>query len=518
MKAFKQRLIAIVIAILAILALISASIITVNNKHTLTYIISSDAVSLDPLHATENISWKIISQIYEGLMKFRPNSLQVEPNLASGYEVSNDGLVYTFYLQKNVYFQDGTHFDADAVIWNVKRAMGVLDSSYYASLVWGDVKNVEKLGQYEVRFTLKYPDSGFLTNLAVPLGGSMVSPHASDPSAMPVGTGPYKLASWEKNKIIVLTYNRSWWQQNLVQPYFHQIDFVVISDATTAIKDMENGQAQILDSIPPDFVSTMYNYPKVQVVETNALMTVFLGFNASSKVFSDTKVRQAVKLLIDRQELIHDVYGGFALPANGPLPPALNRFVICRDVAPNKALALELLKEAGYTKDNPLVFSVEVPLEPRDYLPGGGMKLGEALRKQLEVSGLIRVNFVYKPFEQVVGDLEDEDKTIPDAFILGWSGDNGLVDNFFTPLFHSASPLNFFNYSDKLVDQYLDKAKIEQDAQKQRLLYRYVCEEFIQNPPAVFLSYPFSYKAIDYRIKGFNINPLSLEQLYLLHY
>jgi len=95
-----------------------------------------------------------MSQIYEGLMKFRPSSLEVEPCLASYYEVSDDGLVFTFYLQKNVQFQDGASFDADAVIWNARRGMEKADTYYNASLVWGSVKDVHKLVSHVVRFTL----------------------------------------------------------------------------------------------------------------------------------------------------------------------------------------------------------------------------------------------------------------------------------------------------------------------------------------------------------------------------
>jgi len=109
-------------AIVAILLFLSAYLLVNARSSTLVYPMFGDAVNMDPLEATDINSWKVMSQIYEGLMKFRPSSLEVEPCLASHYEMSDDGLVFTFYLQKNVQFQDGTPFDADAVLWNARRA------------------------------------------------------------------------------------------------------------------------------------------------------------------------------------------------------------------------------------------------------------------------------------------------------------------------------------------------------------------------------------------------------------
>jgi len=123
-------------AVVAILLFLSAYLLINARSSTLVYALFGDAVSMDPLEATDINSWKVMSQIYEGLMKFRPSSLEVEPCLASHYEMSDDGLVFTFYLQKNVQFQDGTPFDADAVLWNARRGMEKADTSYYADLVW----------------------------------------------------------------------------------------------------------------------------------------------------------------------------------------------------------------------------------------------------------------------------------------------------------------------------------------------------------------------------------------------
>jgi len=111
-------------------------------------------------------------------------------------------------------------------------------------------------------------------------------------------------------------------------------------------------------------------------VETQLLTTSFLGFNTKSAVLADAKVRQSLVLLLDQDYLIKQVYKGFALRSQGPLPPALEKEIGCRYLSPNYEVGARLLREVGYSKENHLSLTLEVPLEPRDYMPSGGVKLG----------------------------------------------------------------------------------------------------------------------------------------------
>jgi len=488
-------------AVVAILLFLSAYLLVNARSSTLVYTLFGDAVNMDPLEATDINSWNVMSQIYEGLMKFRPSSLEVEPCLASHYEMSDDGLVFTFYLQKNVQFQDGTPFDADAVLWNARRGMEKADTSYYADLVWGNVKKVEKLSRYVVRFTLKEPRADFLTNLALPFGGSMVSPNATDLKNNPIGTGPYKLADWVRNKAITLEYNSNWWQGKLTDGVgFKSVRYLVVDDPEEAVNLLRQGKVHILSYVPPELVESLNAEANVRLVETQLLATSFLGFNT--------------KFLLDQDYLIKHVYSGFALRSQGPLPPALEKEIGCRYLSPNYEVGVRLLREAGYSKERPLNLTVEVPLEPRDYMPSGGVKLGEGLKEVYESTGLVKVTFVYKPFESLLSDLMEGKAT--EAFVLGWSSDNGRADNMLTPLFHSKSPLNFFKYENSSVDEYLAAAQTELDENKRAELYREICDMMLKDAP--FLPTPTSYRALDERLKGYNINPINIEQLYDLRW
>jgi len=139
-------------------------------------------------------------------------------------------------------------------------------------------------------------------------------------------------------------------------------------------------------------------------VETHLLTTSFLGFNTKSAVLADAKVRQSLVLLLDQDYLIKQVYKVLLCVAKA-LFTCIGKRNRCRYLSPNREVGTRLLREAGYSKENPLSLTVEVPLEPRDYMPSGGVKLGEGLKEVYESTGLVKITFVYKPFESLLNDL-----------------------------------------------------------------------------------------------------------------
>lgn len=511
---FRGRRVAFWLIVLVLVILVGATVMYLLPEHrVLTYVLPADALNLDPLKADDTHSWKVVTQIYEGLTKFRPNSTKVEFNLAKDVEVSDDGLAYTFYLQRNVQFQDCTPFNADAVVWNVERALKLRQDYYYADLVWGNVKSVEKIGDYVVRIWLHHPDPGFLVNLALPLGGSMVSPNAKDPSKDPVGTGPYRLKSWSKGKSMVLELNPNWWQRGLNAPYFRQIRFVVESEPEKAFSMIKSGKADILGYVSPAQLPELYKQPELEVVTFSGLMTSYIGFNTKSPRLADVRVREALSLLLDRNVIVDHTYKGTAVVATGPLPLLLDHEIGCRGIASNPNKAVEILSSLGFTKEKPLRIVLEIPLEPRPYMSMGGRVLGEDIKKQLEASGLVKVQVLYTPVDQMIADLR---QGLPDAFLLGWGSDNAQVDNFLRPLFYSTSPLNFFRYSSKEVDSYLDQALWAADPMRRRALYKLACDKIMEDVPAVFLAYPYSYRVVHVGLSGFNANALEIEYLWMV--
>jgi peptide/nickel transport system substrate-binding protein len=185
---------------------------------TFTYAQGADPRGLDPALVDDGESSKIIVNIYEGLLKYAPDSTAVEPSLAETWTISPDGLSYTFKLRQGVKFHDGTDFNADAVKFNIDRQLPpkVTADMSYGPFVFGSVKDVVVVDPYTVTINLTAKNTAFLANLAMSLAAPMVSPKAltdGNNSVMehPVGTGPYKFVSWNKGENVILVRNDDYW-------------------------------------------------------------------------------------------------------------------------------------------------------------------------------------------------------------------------------------------------------------------------------------------------------------------
>lgn len=136
---------------------------------SLTYVREQDSITLDPALAQDEESCKVITNIYEGLVRFKAGTTEVEPCLAESWQVSSDNMVWTFFLRKNVKFHDGTPFNAEAVRFSMERQIPPRagNSLNYASFTFGMVERIKVVDPYTVSFILKFPYAPFLNNLAM---------------------------------------------------------------------------------------------------------------------------------------------------------------------------------------------------------------------------------------------------------------------------------------------------------------------------------------------------------------
>ena len=195
--------------------------------------------SLDPQAVTAVNDFRILINLYDGLVRYKDGSLEVEPSLATKWKISDDGTVYTFTLRKGVKFHDGTPFNAQAVKFNFDR---MLDDThpqhdtgpFPLAFFFKSIKETRVLDDHTVQFTLDKPYAPLLSNLAYPTG-LIVSPaavkqHNKDFGRNPVGTGPYKFARWESNRLVAVEKNPSYWDG---APKLDAVVFRPITDANT---------------------------------------------------------------------------------------------------------------------------------------------------------------------------------------------------------------------------------------------------------------------------------------------
>ncbi len=225
--------------------------------------------ALDPAAVTAVNDFRILMNVYDGLVRYKSGTLEVEPALATSWEISEDGTEYTFSLREGVTFHDGSAFDADAVKFNFDR---MLDEShpyhdtgpFPLSFFFSAVEAVEVVDPLTVKFTLNGPYAPFLSNLAYPTG-LIVSPaavmeHGSEFGRNPSGTGAFTFAEWRSNEAVVIEANPDHWDG---APELQAVVFRPITDANTRTAEMLAGGIDLMVEVPPASISAVRVFASV---------------------------------------------------------------------------------------------------------------------------------------------------------------------------------------------------------------------------------------------------------------
>ncbi|QWC23969.1 ABC transporter substrate-binding protein [Bacillus haikouensis] len=481
-----------------------------------------DSVALDPGTVTDGESFKVTKNIFETLVKFGEQDTEPNPGLAEEWKVSDDGLTYTFTLREGVKFQDGTDFNADAVVKNFERWMnGNADTfPYYSSMFGGFkgdeghvIKEVKAVDDKTVEFVLKRPQAPFLKNIAMsPF--AIVSPKAIDElgdklgeAPTDAGTGPFKFVEWKRNDKIVLEKNVDYWNKDL--PKLDQVVFKSIPENSARLNALISGEIDLADGVNPSDASQVEGNDQLQLFERPSMNVGYLGLTSTRKPFDDPKVRQAINYAINKQEIVDAFFEGKADVAKNPMPPVIagyNDDIEGYEYNPEKAK--ELLAEAGHEKG----FEMELwamPV-PRPYMPDG-QKVAEAIQADLAEVG-IKANIVSYEWATY---LDKASKGEADAFLLGWTGDNGDADNFLYVLLDkdNIGSNNYSYYSNDELHKILIDAQTEVDQAKREELYKKAQEIIHEDAPWVPLAHSTPLLAGSAAIKNFKPHPTGSDWL-----
>ncbi|MCL2882008.1 MAG: ABC transporter substrate-binding protein [Coriobacteriia bacterium] len=394
-------------------------------KDTITFAQGADPRGLDPAYVDDGESSKVIVNVYESLLKYAPDSTQVEPSLATSWDISPDGLTYTFHLRKGVKFQDGTDFNAAAVKFNVERQIPpkVDPNMPYAGFVWGTVKSVDTPDDSTVVMHLSQKNSAFLANCAMSLGAPMVSPTAlqkdnNNVNEDPVGTGPYKFVSWKKGDSVTLVRNDDYWgpkakTKNLI--------FKVIADNSARVLALTNGDVDMIDGIDATAVQPVKSAG--DVLQTTEGMNInYMAMNVQSPIFKNAAARKGIAQAINRDELVKNLYQGYATPASTILPKFVPGFSAdVQQTSYDEAAAKAAIAAAGIKTVHMITYS-----NPRPYNPATGSTLATAIQGYLQKVGVTckidTYDWTTYKTKVTAGDY--------DICFYGWTGDNGDPDNF----------------------------------------------------------------------------------------
>ena len=361
-------------AMAALLAASALSATPARAAGTLIWGMPAETDILDP-HATGGWStYQVTYQIFEGLVKedlTKPDAASppLVPGLATSWDISPDGLTYTFKLREGVTFHDGSKFDAAAVKFNFERFWDESSPNFYkkakafvvAYTKW--IKSVEVVNPMTVRVTLTAPNYQWLRQGLQSYGQPlMVSPAAvakfgNDGLALhPIGTGPFRFVQRDQGVKTVIERNPDYWG---TKAKLDRVIFRPLQDPATRINALENGEIQIMTTPPWDDIQRLVDAGFVLTKNSNVPYINFLHLNFKFKPMQDVRVRRAINMAIDREGIAKEVYHGTGRPEYGMLSPGTEVYdpsFISYKYDPEGAK--KLLAEAGYPDGFKMVFEL----------------------------------------------------------------------------------------------------------------------------------------------------------------
>lgn len=410
---------------------------------TLVFAQGAEPRGLDPAFVDDGESSKVIVNVYEGLLAYEKDSTEVVPCLAESWEISEDGLSYTFKLRQGVKFHDGTDFNADAVKFNIDRQLPPLrqEDMPYASFVFADVKDVVVVDEYTVTINLTKKNTAFLANLAMSLAAPMVSPTALEANdgnvnQNPVGTGPYKFVEWNPSEDIILTRNDEYWGDAAKTK---NIVFKFIPDNSARIVALKSGEVDMIDGIDSTGVEQI-KADGNEVYNLSGMNINYLAYNTTRAPFDDVKVRTALSKAVNVPELVSALYGEYAEVATTILPSFIPGYSAdVKQAAYDPEAAKAELAAAGFTGPIKMI----VYNNPRPY-----NARNKALAESIQAYwGKVGVEVTIEDYDWTTY----KDKVIAgdyDVCFYGWIGDNGDPDNFLNLLVDQNPSMNVAKLND----------------------------------------------------------------------
>jgi peptide/nickel transport system substrate-binding protein len=467
---------------------------------TFTFSRGNDSDNLDPVTQDGNIDIWIFMSIYDQLVRVDNTGTALEPALAEKWEISPDGLTYTFHLRKDVVFSDGTPLKASDVKFSVDRAKTNKKSGWTFTLE--PLKEITTPDDSTVVMTLTQPWAPFLSDIAMfnssIISEAFVKKIGEDKLVeQTMGTGPFALVEWKKGEYITLKKNDKYWDKGL--PYIDQIKITVVPDDNNRILQLQGGEIDGMYDVPLNRVADLEKDGKFTVNKFTSTYNNFIALNVRNAPLNDVKVRQALNYATDKQALIKVVNFGIGEISNSFMP--------------NGALYWNK-DQAGY----PFDLDKAKALIKESSIPNGGkvsiqIRSGAASALQLATAlkdmwGKISIDLDIQQVEQAI--LNDNyRKNNFEAYATGWTNDIIDPDELVS---YAILPEQVQNYhtgwtNQEAIDLANKGRAVLDDAERRKIYYR-VQELHMQDAPFVYL-YVLPYvDVVKKSIQGFFHNPM----------
>jgi oligopeptide transport system substrate-binding protein len=482
-------------------------------------LLGADPITLDPALAGDAGSATYIVEIFGGLVTL-DRDLKIVADIAESWDVSPDGLVYTFTLRRNALFHDGRPVTSDDFKYSLERTANPRLASTTAEAYLGDIvgardmirgraqaiSGIEVIDSRTLRITIDAPKPYFLAKLTYPtafvVDKNQVEANPRNWTRKPNGTGPYKLQEWRLNERIILQANDRY---HLGAPSVNRVLFNLAGGS--ALTQFENDEIDVagisINDIervksPRDPLNALYKTAPQLAID-------YIGFNTKTPPFDDAKVREAFALAIDREQIAKVLFKDMVPVANGFLPagsPGYN--ASARGPQFNPERARQLLQESKYQGNLPPITFTEA---------GGGGSAGldtqaiiEMWRQNLGVDVSIAQT-------EIAAFFDDLDRGNLQMFSSGWIMDYPDPENILDLLFYSRSRQNNTRYENPEFDAIIEQARTEQDVQRRLQMYNQAEQILLRDLPWIPLTFGVQHFVVQSEVKGYDPRAMIIPRL-----
>ena len=479
--------------------------------------------------------------IFNRLSQFERGGTAVEPGLATSWDVSPDNLTWTFHLRDGVkfhttpYFKPTREFNADDVLFTFNRMLDKdmpfrkaypTEFPYFTDMGMDkNIAKVEKIDDKTVKFTLNTVDAAFIQNMAMHFASIQSAEYAdkllkegkpADINQKPIGTGPFVFKSYQKDSNIRYTGNKDYWKPEDVK--IDNLIFAITTDPSVRVQKLKKNECQVTLFPRPADLKALGEDPNLKMPHQAGFNLGYIAYNVMDKIkgstepnpMSQLKVRQALDMSVNKQQIIDSVYQGAGQLAVGAMPPTQWSYdTSIKDVPFDPEKAKALLKEAGVKPGTEIVLWA-MPVQ-RPYNPNARL-MAEMLQSDWSKIGIKAKIMSYEWGEYIKRSKGGENG----AMLIGWSGDNGDPDNWLGTLFgcDSLEGNNFSKWCDPEFDKLVKAAKATTDIAERTKLYQQAQQRLKSQVPMTPIAHSTVYQPMRKNVEDFKISPFGLNSFY----
>ena len=465
-----------------------------------------DSDNLDPVTQDGNVNIWLFGLTMEGLVRTSDDGMSIEPCLAESWDVSEDGLQYTFHLKPDVKFANGDPVTTEDWIWSIERARDTASSAWSFSLA--AISSVEAPDDSTLVITLTQPWAPILADLAM-FNASVQSKAYYDEvgaeayTQAPMGTGPFYFAEWQKGEYLLLQKNTNYW--NPEEPKLDSIRFTVVPDDNSRVMQLQAGEVDAITFVPWNRMQELDDDEDIVAVGLPSTETRNLIMNNTIEPLNDVRVRQALAMATDRQELMDVALYGYGELATSFINPSVSYSASDKVSFPayDPEGAKALLEEAGYGDG----FELTLSLDSGNTV---NATLGTLLKEQWAEVG---VTLNLETLEKGTINERMNNMTL-DLQLRSWTSD--MADPSQAAEYacvNSNANCLFSGWQNTEAEQLVEQANMELDTTKRQEIYDQLQQLYVEEMPVMnlfYIPYPVAYRS---NVENFIQTPLGAYRL-----